>query len=198
MYWDKVAHFYDLFENLTNKKVNDDLADFIASRIEKKDVILECACGTGLISRSIASRCKSLIATDSSKKMLEMTNKKCKQYTNITIEYADINNLSYDDESFDKVIAANVIHLLGDPCKAISELDRVCKKGGKIIIPTYVNKNSDKQLLISKILEKSGAGFKRQFDYEEYQKFFKGLGYQDIEFKLIEGYMSCAVAIVTK
>lgn len=38
-------------------------------------------------------------------------------------------------------VAANVIHLLDDPYKAIAELDRVCKRGGKIIIPTYLNKN---------------------------------------------------------
>ena len=36
---------------------------------------------------------------------------------------------------------ANVIHLLDEPYKALAELDRVCHVGGKIIIPTYMNKN---------------------------------------------------------
>ncbi len=53
------------------------------------------------------------------------------------------------DESFDVVIAANVIHLLDDPYKALSELDRVCRPGGKLIIPTYVNKD---KAIISKYL----------------------------------------------
>ena len=44
------------------------------------------------------------------------------------------------DGQFDKVIAANVIHLLDEPFKALAELDRVCKPGGQIIIPTYINR----------------------------------------------------------
>lgn len=39
------------------------------------------------------------------------------------------------------MVAANVIHLLDEPYKALAELDRVCRIGGKIIIPTYMNKN---------------------------------------------------------
>ena len=51
----------------------------------------------------------------------------------------NINKLEYSDEIFDKVVAGNVIHLLDKPENALSELMRVCKKGGMIIIPTYIN-----------------------------------------------------------
>ena len=37
-------------------------------------------------------------------------------------------NLEYDDESFEKVVAGNVIHLLDEPRKAFEELFRVCKE----------------------------------------------------------------------
>ena len=43
------------------------------------------------------------------------------------------------DNSFDKVVAGNVIHLLDNPSEALNELLRVCKPGGKLIIPTYIN-----------------------------------------------------------
>lgn len=33
-------------------------------------------------------------------------------------------------------MAANVIHLLDEPLKALVELNRVCKDGGMIILPT--------------------------------------------------------------
>lgn len=41
-----------------------------------------------------------------------------------------------------KVVAGNVIHLLDDPHAAIKEMMRVCRKGGKVIIPTYSIYNS--------------------------------------------------------
>ena len=47
--------------------------------------------------------------------------------------------LKCQDDRFDKVVAGNVIHLLSDPHAAVKELERVCKPGGKIIIPTYIN-----------------------------------------------------------
>ena len=104
MYWNFVARFYDLFENLTNRKVYNSLAFFVASKIRKEDVVLECACGTGVITQLIADRCNRIIATDFSQEMLNITKKKCAEYPNVSVEYADICKLSYEDESFDKVI----------------------------------------------------------------------------------------------
>ena len=34
-----------------------------------------------------------------------------------------------------------MIHLLDNPMTALSELNRVCKDGGMLIIPTYMNKD---------------------------------------------------------
>ena len=101
--------------------------------IKYEDDVLECACGTGLLTRHIAPVCRHIVATDFSEKMLERARRKCLDYGNASFEYADIFHLDYPDESFDKVIAANVIHLLDEPLKALSELDRVCRKGGSII-----------------------------------------------------------------
>ena len=44
---------------------------------------------------------------------------------------ADITNIKCKDERFDKVVAGNVIHLLPEPEKALRELERVVKPGGK-------------------------------------------------------------------
>ena len=67
----------------------------------------------------------------------------------------------------------NVIHLLDEPNVALDELMRVCKNGGKIIIPTYVNNENDgKPSVFIRLLEKFGAGFKKQFDFTTYMLFF--------------------------
>ena len=93
---------------------------------------------------------------------------------------ANIMKLDFDDNSFDIVIAANVIHLLDDPIKAINELDRVCKENGKIIIPTYMNKDDNGNTSgFAKRVGKAGANFKRQFTYDSYKDFFNELGYKN-------------------
>ena len=106
----------------------------------------------------------------------------------------------YDfDSSFDKVVAANVIHLLDKPYKALSELDRVCCRDGMIIIPTYINKTEKGRTSgFAKTVGKAGADFKRQFTFRSYQDFFKEAGYKNVSYKLIDGRIPCALAIIKK
>lgn len=139
MFWDKAASVYDLFENIYNGKVNKEFSEYVAAQMDSSDRVLECACGTGMISKRIAPKCKELVATDFSTGMLKQAKKNCATFDNVKIGRANIMALKCKDEAFDKVVAGNVIHLLDQPAEALKELSRVCKKGGKIIIPTYVN-----------------------------------------------------------
>ena len=200
MFWDRVAGVYDLFANYYNAGTHKVLCQEVVSLVSSDDVVLECACGTGMLTRHIAPACMHIVATDFSEKMLERARHKCRDYSNASFEYADILHLDYPDESFDKVVAANVIHLLDEPLKALSELDRVCRKGGSIIIPTYMNreKGEGKTSGFATAVGKAGADFKRQFTFSSYQQFFAEAGYKDASFKMIEGRVPCAVAELSK
>ena len=61
MFWDKVAGIYDLYQ-IINRKVNNKAASICDSYITKNDIVLECACGTGTMTRIIAPKCKKIIA----------------------------------------------------------------------------------------------------------------------------------------
>ena len=199
MFWDNVAWVYDIFAIVINKKADKALCAATEKLISPSDSVLECACGTGLLTGAIAPRCKSLIATDISEKMLKRAKKKFGKHKNVRFEKADISRLPYPDNCFDTVVAANVIHLLDDPLPALSELDRVCKPGGKIVIPTYINRReSGKTNGVSDMIGKAGADFKRAFTFDTYKKFFSDAGYGDASYVLCEGVIPCAVAILKK
>ena len=72
MFWDRVAGVYDLFANHINRRANEALCAAVAEEIRPEDEVLECACGTGLLSGVIAERCRSLEATDLSERMLQV------------------------------------------------------------------------------------------------------------------------------
>ena len=199
MFWDYIANFYDFFENLYNSKVNRELCIKVAEKISSNDNVLECACGTGMISVHIATKCRSLIATDFSQGMLAKSRKRCKKIKNIRVEKANILQLEYPNESFDKVVAANVIHLLDQPDIAISELIRVCKKGGKIIIPTYIiTKEHGISTILIRLINHLTKTFLYQFNEQSYKNFFKKLGYSQIDFEVINGRTACCIAVITK
>ncbi len=71
MFWDKVSGVYDIFVNVINRKTHQELKIIVSDLIETEDTVLECACGTGLLSAVIAPKCKHLTATDFSVKMLK-------------------------------------------------------------------------------------------------------------------------------
>ena len=52
----------------------------------------------------------------------------------IPVEYQDITNLTYPDESFDVVHCVNTLDHIKDIKKAISEMKRICKPGGWIYL----------------------------------------------------------------
>jgi len=199
MFWDNVAGVYDVFVNVINRKTHKKLKKIVSSLIEPGDTVLECACGTGLLSVVIAEKCRKLTATDISEKMLKKAEKNCRAFRNITYAQADITVLSFPDSSFDKVVAGNVIHLLDNPLTALSELNRVCKDGGMLIIPTYMNRNDKgKTSSFAGAVGKTGADFKRQFTMESYRQFFLDAGYPDVKVSLADGRIPCAVAVMRK
>ena len=199
MFWDNVSGIYDVFEDVYNGDVNKQVALKVASCVQSDDMVLELACGTGMITRCVAPVCKKIVATDFSVGMLKKTEENCFGLKNVVMRKADITNIKCKDESFDKVIAGNVIHLLDDPHKAVSEMFRVCKKGGLVIIPTYINKGGNgNQNLFTQIVGKAGADFKRQFTLESYKQFFEDEGYADGEYTMFEGRVPCAVAVLKK
>ncbi|MBQ6364889.1 MAG: class I SAM-dependent methyltransferase [Oscillospiraceae bacterium] len=199
MFWDKVAGIYDIFVNVINRKAHQKLKRIVSSLIEPDDTVLECACGTGLLSAVIAENCRQLTATDFSENMLKKAEKNCRSFRNITYAQADITALSYPDGSFDKVVAGNVIHLLDNPLTALRELNRVCRDGGMLIIPTYMNKDSKgKTSSFAGAVGKAGADFKRQFTVESYRQFFLDTGYSDVQIRLADGRIPCAVAVMRK
>ena len=196
MFWDKVSGVYDLFENIYNKSVYQATGESVAKYIKNTDRVLECACGTGAISIFIAPVCKNLFVSDYSVGMLKQARKKLKNYDNIDYRRVDITDIKAKDNSFDVVVAGNVIHLLPDPQRAMNELTRVCKDGGRLVIPKYINGDEGTNKLAVKFLEKLGANFKCQFDAESYEKFFKDMGYKNVVYEVVRGRMSCDIAII--
>ena len=114
----------------------------------------------------------------------------------MSFKRADITNIKCRNDRFDKVVAGNVIHLLPDPGKALTELERVVKPGGKIIIPTYINMSKKSAGFAVKFIEFLGADFKKQFDMESYKAFFQEMGYDNVEYHVVNGRMPCAIAVI--
>ena len=133
-FWDRVAWLYDLVER-SNRAVNTAAAARTAQLVPAGARVLDCAAGTGEFSLAAAKRAGTVLCTDQSQAMLKQARKKAarRKVTNIRFAQRDVTALSDPDGSFEAVIAANVLHLLSQPEKAVRELWRVTAPGGRLI-----------------------------------------------------------------
>ncbi|MCM1524282.1 MAG: class I SAM-dependent methyltransferase [Ruminococcus sp.] len=202
-FWDRFAFTYDLSQ-LLNKRVNGVIAAKTAAEISEGDYVLDCAAGTGMLSIAAAEKAGRVLCSDFSKKMLMQSMKNAKRagICNISFARRDITSLKDGDNKFDAVIAGNVLHLLDDPEKAVTELIRVTKKGGRVILPTYLNGNvSGIGKAVMAVYRLAGFDPKHSFDYGGYCRFIAdtadkcGCGYRA---EMIKGGFPAAFAVITK
>lgn len=101
--------------------------------------VLELGCGTGsmwLGHEDLIAHCSELILSDFSGGMLE-TAKRNVTASNVRHEVIDIQDIPYQDNSFDLVIANMMLYHVPDLPKALSEVRRVLKHGGTFFCATY-------------------------------------------------------------
>ena len=197
MIWDRVAPLYDLAVSALNRRVYDGTGAVVARLIRPGDTVLECACGTGAIASAIAPACARVVATDFSEGMLKQARKKLARFPHVVVEQADITDLHYADDSFDAVVAGNVIHLLPEPGDALKELKRVTRPGGTIIVPTYVIPKKRAHTIFLKLISRCGIHFQEHFDPASYRAFFERMGCTGVTYRVVRGRIPCMIASFT-
>lgn len=100
--------------------------------------LMEIGCGTGSTAIIHAPVVKEVYAIDISSKMIEIANQKAtaKNIHNITFEAAAIDELNIQFESFDVVLALNILHLVENPRDVIERMYNILKPGGVLISST--------------------------------------------------------------
>ena len=159
--------------------------------------ILELGCGTGkLWFKNKENIDKNLVITlsDFSKSMLKIAKDKLKE-VDYDFKYEEINmeNIPYEDESFDIVIAEHMIYFAPDIEKALAEIKRVLISGGML----YISANSCETMAeLNKLAEKFDSslgidnnGYSARFELENgdaiLKKYFNKVDVEILEGKII-------------
>ena len=199
-FWDRWARFYDLAER-SNRRVNRAAAVRVGSLILPGARVLDCAAGTGEFSLAAAGRASSVLCTDLSLPMLDRARRKAEKrgLTNIRFARRDVTALSDREGSFDVVIAANVLHLLPEPEKAVRELWRVAAPGGRLILPTYLQGRAGAACgAMIKIYQGVGFHYEHAFTPETYRQFLEGLELAPVTVEVIPGGVPEGIALLEK
>jgi ubiquinone/menaquinone biosynthesis C-methylase UbiE len=135
--YDRIAPLYDLMEGLVERTRYSKWRELLWSRVEGSE-ILEVGVGTGK-NFPYYSLNAEITAIDFSEKMLSRAREKAKkQNLKVNLQQMDVQNMSFEDNTFDTVVAAFVFCSVPDPIKGLQEVKRVCKASGKILLLEHV------------------------------------------------------------
>lgn len=163
-YWDKHAKNYDRSMALLGRPIPR-MVELAGEAVRDASRVLEVAAGTGLVTRALASRAKEVVATDYSAAMVAALEQRVRDAAldNVRCQQADIYALPFEPESFDVVVAANVLHLVPELPAALVALRRVLRAGGRLIVPTFCHDETVLSCVVSRVLAMTGFPGHRRF-----------------------------------
>lgn len=196
-FWDRTAGIYDLSESL-NGRVYRKMCAITKRLVPYGARVLDCAAGTGELSLAAAEKADSVLCTDLSENMLKTARKKAvrRGADNISFDTRNIFDLRDPDNTYDIVIAGNVLHLLSNPQGAVKELYRVLKPGGRLLLPTFTTKNHGEALL--SLYRLLGYDPAESYSPSQYKRMLEECGLGRVRTKLITGLVPCCYAVIIK
>ena len=102
--------------------------------------VLELGCGTGDMwtrKSNLITKCAELVLTDFSEGMIQTAHSNIGDFPNVTYRVVDIQEIPFEMNSFDIVIANMMLYHVPDLGKGLSEVKRVLKENGRFYCATY-------------------------------------------------------------
>jgi len=175
-YFDQNAQNWDLMrqdffqESIREKAFNK--AEIVATK-----TAADIGAGTGFISEGLIDNKLKVIAIDESKEMLKIVQEKL-DVNFIECLVGESNNLPLIDNYVDYVFANMYLHHTPSPVNAISEMVRILKPGGKIVITDLNSHTND-------FLRKEHHDRWLGFNADEIEQWFLESGLKSVEVELV-------------
>jgi SAM-dependent methyltransferase len=97
-------------------------------------IVGDLGCGTGQVAASLAPFVSRVVAVDGSAAMLQAARRRLHGLENVDLRRGELEALPIDDARLDTATLMLVLHHLPEPEKAMSEVARVLKPGGRVVL----------------------------------------------------------------
>ena len=135
--YDRISPYYDLMELLLEKTLFSRWRRRVFDTLDGGS-ILEVGVGTGK-NLDFYPLGKPITAIDFSQGMLKRARNKAESKgVKVDLVNMDVQDLKFEDQSFDTILGTFVFCSVPNPIRGLQEIKRVCKRGGKIILLEHV------------------------------------------------------------
>src|SRR6202030_521771 len=106
----------------------------LAALADADSVAGDLGCGTGQMSAALAPFVGRVIAVDASAAMLQAAKRRLSAFDNVDLRRGELEALPIDDTRLDAATLMLVLHHVPEPERALAEVARVLKPGGRVIL----------------------------------------------------------------
>jgi demethylmenaquinone methyltransferase/2-methoxy-6-polyprenyl-1,4-benzoquinol methylase len=151
--------------------------------------VLDVGCGTGFGTEGLLTRTNNLFGIDQSIHQLNKARTK-PLYSKVSLSLGDVEFLPFHDDTFDAVWSSGSIEYWPNPVQALSELRRIVKPGGKILIVGPKKPNWT-------ILGKIAMSMMLFYTEKEADQLFSEAGFEKIQHIHLQAHFGSPPAIIT-
>jgi len=132
--------------------------DFVLSRINPNDKVLDLGCGYGRVAIRLIDKAYQVVGIDISHANIQLANQLYKRGESIRYFQMDAVNLTFQNDSYDLTICIQngISAFKVDPIDLIKEALRVTKRGGLVLLSSYSEKFWEERLNWFKIQADQG------------------------------------------
>lgn len=133
-FWNKASKNYDKTEErfeYIHKKARENTK----KHLKDSHIVMDYGCGTGTASCEFSSLVKEIQGIDISSEMIRIAKEKAvvSKIENVTFEKADLFEDKFQDESFDVILAFNMLHTVPNPQEIVHRINDLLKPDGLFI-----------------------------------------------------------------
>lgn len=113
--------------------------------LEPDMTVLDVACGAAHAAEPVAGHVRQVVGIDLTPALLQVGSQRLRDVgiTNVLLQEANAESLPFVNESFDIVYCRSSLHHFADPGRAVAEMVRVCRIGGRIVLLDLVAPSED-------------------------------------------------------
>jgi ubiquinone/menaquinone biosynthesis C-methylase UbiE len=132
-YFDEVADQWDsMRESFFSTNIREKAMD--AANMQPGKLAADIGAGTGFITEGLLQKGLKVVAIDQSQEMLETMRNKFAEFSGVDYRIGKAASLPMEDGSVDYAFANMYLHHVESPLQGITEMVRILKKDGKLII----------------------------------------------------------------
>jgi len=94
----------------------------------------DLGCGTGQLTETVAPYVRRVISVDGSEDMLDAARQRLSGATNVDLRRGELESLPIESGELDVAMLSLVLHYSPEPPRALSEVGRVVRPGGRVLV----------------------------------------------------------------